>query len=90
MNTLDKTQATNPQAFDVLKKLDALGAINLDVLVSKSSEIKAIAGIAGLEPGEICYLFNLHIGPRRDFDLVTVADQVKQLGFELKRTAGKL
>lgn len=80
-------QADHRTAFEVLKRLDALGAINLDVLVSKSSEIKAIAGMAGLEPGEICYLFNLHIGPRRDFDLVTVADQVRQLGFELKRTA---
>ncbi|MCA0239700.1 MAG: hypothetical protein LCI02_02485 [Proteobacteria bacterium] len=88
MDTIANASAEHRTAFDVLKKLDALGAINLDVLVSKSSEIKSIAGMAGLEPGEICYLFNLHIGPRRDFDLVTVADQVKQLGFELKRAAG--
>jgi hypothetical protein len=85
MSNPEFSHSAGTRAFEVLKKLDALGAINLDVLVSKSSEIKAIADIAGLEPGEICYQFNLHIGPRRDFDLVTVADEVRQLGFELKR-----
>jgi hypothetical protein len=90
METTDKATAARQRASDVLKKLDAIGAINLDVLMNKSSEIRNIAGIGGLEPGEICYLFNLHIGPRRDFDLVTVADEVRQLGFELKRAGGKL
>ena len=90
METTDKANAHASHAADVLKKLDAIGAINLEVLVSKSSEIRSIAGLAGLEPGEICYLFNLHIGPRRDFDLVTVANEVRQLGFELRRTGGKL
>ena len=33
----------------------------------------------------ICYPFYIRIGPRQDIDLVSVAAQLKQLGFDLKR-----
>ena len=91
METSDlKQELSNRRAADVLRRLDALGAINLDVMVAKSSEIGAIAGLSELDPEDrICYPFMIRIGPRLDFDLVTVANQVKQLGFELKRTAVK-
>lgn len=91
METSDlKQELSNRRAADVLRRLDALGAINLDVMVAKSAEIGAIAGLSELDPEDrICYPFMIRIGPRLDFDLVTVANQVKQLGFELKRTAVK-
>lgn len=80
----------NARAADVLRRLDAIGAINLDVMVAKSKEIGVIAGMSELEPWDnICYPFMVRIGPRLDFDIVSVAEQVKQLGFELKRTAMK-
>lgn len=48
MNTNDR----NAQAAEVLRRLDEIGAINLDVLIEKSAEIKDITGsIADLEPG---------------------------------------
>lgn len=73
-------------AAEVLRRLDAIGAINLDVLVSRSAEIKSItSSFAELEPGDICYPFMIRIGPRHDFDLVSVANQLRQLGFDVKR-----
>ena len=51
METSDlKQELSNRRAADVLRRLDALGAINLDVMVAKSSEIGAIAGLS--ERGE--------------------------------------
>jgi hypothetical protein len=83
----------NAHAAEVLRKLDELGAIKLDVLVAKAAEIQGVAGAAiDDEDHGICYPFYVRIGPRRDIDLVAVAAQVKQLGFELKRAqaaAGK-
>jgi len=89
--TTAKGLALNTHAAEVLKRLDALGAINLDVLVAKSGEIAGIAGsVSELDPEDrICYPFMIRIGPRLDFDLVSVANQVKQLGFELKRVGPK-
>ena len=78
------------RAAETLRKLDAIGAINLDVLVSKSAEIAGISGVLELDPEDrICYPFMIRIGPRLDFDLVSVANQVKLLGFELKRVGVK-
>jgi hypothetical protein len=77
----------NSQAADVLRRLDEMGAINLDTLVAKSAEIKAVTGsISELDPGDMCYPFVIRIGPRHDFDLVTVSNELRQLGFEVKRT----
>lgn len=72
-------------AAEVLRRLDQIGAIKLDVLVSKASEIQGIAGVA-LEDDDhgICYPFYIRIGPRHDIDLVSVASQLKQLGFEVR------
>jgi len=82
MNTNDR----NAQAAEVLRRLDEIGAINLDVLIEKSAEIKDITGsIADLEPGDICYKFIIRVGPPRDFDLVTVANDLRQLGFQIQR-----
>ena len=76
----------NAQAAEVLRRLDEMGAIKLEVLASKASEIQGVAGVSLDDPERgICYPFYIRIGPRRDIDLVSVASQLKQLGFELKR-----
>lgn len=73
-------------AAEVLRRLDGIGAIKLDVLVSKSTEIQGIAGASiDDEDRRICYPFYIHIGPRSDLDLVSVAAQLRQLGFDLTR-----
>ncbi|MGZ5252398.1 MAG: hypothetical protein ACXWIQ_18495, partial [Caldimonas sp.] len=70
----------------VLRRLDELGAIKLGVLVAKAAEIQGIAGVS-LDDDDhgICYPAYIHIGPRHDIDLVSVASQLKQLGFEINR-----
>ena len=56
------------------------------MLTLKASEIQ---GISGMTPDDddhkICYRFYIHLGPREDIDLLSVASQPKQLGFDLKR-----
>jgi hypothetical protein len=97
-----QAQATAPkrnaQAIEVLRKLNDLGAINLEVLVSKAAEIKTItggggggaAGFSELEPEDrICYKHYIKIGPRDEIDLVSVAAELKGLGFEVRRVATK-
>lgn len=85
MDTQDSKQKNrNTHAAEVLRRLDDLGAIKLDVLVAKSSEIQGIAGFDDDDHG-ICYPFYIRIGPRRDLDLVSVASQLRQLGFDLRR-----
>ena len=42
--TAAKLTSRNTEAVEVLRKLNDLGAINLDVLISKAAEIKAITG----------------------------------------------
>ena len=79
----DKTKGQNLQATEVLRRLDQIGAIKLEVLLTKSAEIKGIAG-AHLEPGDICYKHYIRIGPPKDLELVSVAAELRQLGFELK------
>jgi len=76
----------NAHAADVLRRLDEIGAIKLDVLAAKASEIQSVAGVA-LDDDDhgICYPFYVRIGPRGDIDLVSVASQLKQLGFDLRR-----
>ena len=91
----DQATATSPkrantQAIEVLRKLNDLGAINLNVLVSKAAEIRAIGsgGGASLELDDpefrICYKHYIKIGPRDEIDLVSVAAELKGLGFEVK------
>lgn len=76
----------NIHAAEVLRRLDEIGAIKLDVLASKAAEIQSVAGVS-LDDDDhgICYPFYLRLGPRSDIDLVSVASQLKQLGFELRR-----
>lgn len=86
----------NVKAVQLLRRLDDIGAIKLDVLLSKSAEIKEIvsAGSGGgggamaeLDEWErICYPFVIRIGSRHDFDLVTVVDELRQLGFDVNQT----
>ena len=95
MNTNDEKTATatatrtldrNARAAEVLRRLDEIGAIKLDVLISKSAEIQGIAGVSELDPEDkICYPFMIRVGPRHDIDLVSVATELRQLGFDLKR-----
>jgi|SwirhisoilCB3_FD_contig_21_42181930_length_332_multi_7_in_0_out_0_1 hypothetical protein len=74
------------QAAEVLRRLDEIGAIKLDVLAAKASEIQSITGMNPDDDDHgICYRFYIRVGPPRDVDLVSVASQLKQLGFELKR-----
>ena len=80
-------------AVHLLKRLDEIGAIKLDVLLSKSAEIKDVvaAGGGGSSVAEldewdrICYPFVIRIGPRDEFDLVTVVNELRTMGFEVKR-----
>ena len=95
-----ETQATarsrehNDHAVQVLRRLHDLGAINLDVMISKAEEIKAVTASSGssaaseLEPEDkICYRFYIKLGPSLDVDIVSVASELKALGFEVKRAA---
>lgn len=90
----------NTQAVEVLRRLNDLGAINLDVMIAKAAEIKAITSGGGSSSGatgaleldpedRICYKFYLKLGPRDEFDIVSVADELRGLGFEVKRLATK-
>ena len=80
-------------AVHLLKRLDEIGAIKLDVLLSKSAEIKDVvaAGGGGSSVAEldewdrICYPFVIRIGPRDEFDLVTVVNELRTMGFDVKR-----
>ena len=89
MDTQEKRR--NARAVEVLRRLDEVGAIKLDVLISKASEINEIVrgsggGSAALdEEDRICYPFMIRIGPRHDLDLVSVASELRQLGFEVRR-----
>jgi len=77
----------NVYAAEVLRRLDEIGAIKLDVLAAKASEIQSIAKTSlDDDDANMCYPFFVRIGPREEIDLVSVAAQLKQLGFDLKRT----
>ena len=87
-------KANRNSAVQLLRRLDDVGAIKLDVLLSRSAEIKDIvsagsgggAGSVALDEWEnICYPFVIRIGPRHDFDLVTVVNELNQLGFDVKQ-----
>jgi hypothetical protein len=69
-----------------LKALEQVGAINLDVLLSRANEVQGALKEAGveLEPGDICYKFTMHIGPHFG-DVVSVAAEVQRLGFAIER-----
>jgi hypothetical protein len=86
---MDTPKERTAHAADVLRRLDEIGAIKLDVLASKSSEILDIAGVSLDDDRGICYPFYIRVGPRGDIDLVSVASQLHQLGFELKRVSTK-
>jgi len=86
----------NASAVQLLRRLDDIGAIKLDVLLSKSAEIKEVvtaagggggaSGLAELDEWDrICYPFVIRIGPRLDFDLVSVVNELNQLGFDVKQ-----
>ena len=96
MESEDLKGRRHVSAVQLLRRLDDIGAINLDVLLSKSAEIKEVVTAAGGGSGtggvaeldewdRICYPFVIRIGPRLDFDLVSVANELKQLGFEVKQ-----
>jgi len=74
------------RSVETLRALDKVGAINLDVLISKAAEVQSALKEAGvdLEPGEICYRFTMHIGPHFG-DVVSVAAEVERLGFAIER-----
>ena len=74
------------RSVETLRALDKVGAINLDVLISKAAEVQAVLKEVGveLEPGEICYRFTMHIGPHFG-DVVSIAAEVERLGFAIER-----
>jgi hypothetical protein len=73
------------RAAAVLSRLHELGAINLDVLLERADEVRAAVG--DFDDGEYgyCYPFYIHVGPPHYGDIVSVASQVKQLGFTISR-----
>jgi hypothetical protein len=74
------------RSVEVLHALNKIGAINLDVLLGRAEEVQSVLHNSGvrLEPGDICYKFTMHIGPRL-VDLVQVAAEVERLGFQITR-----
>ena len=74
------------RSIEVLQALNKIGAINLDVLLGRADEVQSVLQDSGLrlEPGDICYKFTMHIGPRL-VDLVQVAAEVERLGFQVSR-----
>ena len=93
-----KSRDRNAHAVEVLRRLNDIGAINLEVMISKADEIRAaVKGGAGSVAAEldgedrICYPFYIKLGPRLDVDIVSVASELRSLGFEVRRqtTAGK-
>lgn len=92
-----RTKDRNAQAVEVLRRLNDLGAINLDVMIAKADEIKAVTRGGGgasaateLDPEDkICYPFYIKVGPRLDVDIVSVASELRALGFEVKRLQTK-
>jgi hypothetical protein len=73
-------------AAEVLRRLDELGAVKVNVLVAKSAEIGGIVGASFDDDGyQICYPNYIHVGPRQDIDLVSVANQLRELGLEITR-----
>ena len=91
MSSQDFKQNRSASAVQLLRRLDDIGAIKLDVLLSKSAEIKDIvsaggggSGVAQIDEWDrICYPFVIRIGPRHEFDLVSVANELRQLGFQV-------
>jgi hypothetical protein len=91
-----RTRDRNAQAVDVLRRLNDLGVINLEAMISKADEIKAIGRGGGsgaateLDPEDgMCYPFYIRFGPRLDVDIVSVASELKGLGFEVRRLGTK-
>ena len=94
-----RSRDRNAHAVEVLRRLNDIGAINLDVMISKADEIRAVvkggggSAAAELDPEDrICYPFYIKVGPRLDVDIVSVASELRSLGFEVRRqatTAGK-
>ena len=95
MDSQDYKATRGASAVHLLRRLDDIGAIKLDVLLSKSAEIKDIVAAGGgggasaasdLNPEDwICYPFVIRIGQRSDFELVTVVNELRQLGFDVKQ-----
>lgn len=75
------------EAASVLHALDEIGAISLDKLIGSAEEVRKVVGQLDIDDPDrgICYPFVIRIGPRQDIDLVTIAADVKKLGFELNR-----
>ena len=76
----------NTRAVEVLRRLNDIGAINLEVMISKADEIRAVtrggggAGSAAteLDPEDgMCYPFYIKVGPRLDIDIVSVASELQ-------------
>ena len=93
MSSQDFKENRSASAVQLLRRLDDIGAIKLDVLLSKSAEIKDIVsaggggggGVAQIDEWDrICYPFVIRIGPTHEFDLVSVANELRQLGFEVR------
>jgi hypothetical protein len=88
-----KGRDRNARAVEVLRRLNDIGAINLEVMISKADEIRAVTKGGGsgsaafeLDPQDaICYPFYIKLGPRLDVDIVSVASELRSLGFEVKR-----
>jgi len=83
----EKAKYQQDHAAEVLRRLDQIGAINLNVLVTKASEVLNIVG-ANFDDDDgiyrMCYRQMVHIGPRGDIDVVSMVSQLTSLGFEVK------
>lgn len=74
-------------AAKILRALDDVGAISLDTLIGSADKVRDTLTSFDIDDPDrlICYPFVIRIGPKDDFDVVTVAAELKDLGFELNR-----
>jgi hypothetical protein len=74
-------------AAKILRALDDIGAISLETLIGSAEKVRGtLSGFELDDPDRlICYPFVIRIGPKDDYDIVTVAADLKDLGFEINR-----
>ena len=68
-----------------VQALEAVGAIDHDVLLSRAAEVQgALQKLGELEHGDLNYRLTMHTGPHAG-DIVVVAAEVQRLGFAIER-----
>jgi hypothetical protein len=76
---------TKGRSVTTLSALENVGAVNLDMLLSRAAELQgALRRTGELEPGVNRYQLTVHVGSHAS-DVVSVAAEVQRLGFAIER-----